>query len=1013
MPAAIATSPMPAGARSLRGVVSHSLHRARTARAARRDRGMAGRQPDRVDRHAAPVRRSHRAGGGVPDLPRTQVRVIVPDTGSAYGGKHTGEAAIEAARLARAAGRPVKLVWTRAEEFTWAYFRPAGRHRHQGRRRRRGPLVAWEFDNWNSGGAPASRRPTTSRRPVDRVPPVEAPRCGRARIGRWPRRPTTTRARCTWTRWRAHSAWTRSRSACAHLRDARMRDVLAGPWPRGIGWPKPSTSGRSLGIACGTEKGGTWPPPPRFRGQARASRSSASSWRSSAARSSIRTGSQPGRGRGRAGARRGVVRMIRRGTRATAAAADVLTGRHILAFAPRAAGAPVDARPRRALGLEPRRRCASGDVSTKRSGSARRIRGCCSSTCRSSDSKRLAVDADFLRDLQGLEDSRHGYRASPQWRPTGAETRCRAWRTSAWSSASARRCRSTPAASASWRATTSRPPATSTCRSSASASSGSRATSARCSIAAGASDRALSVQRPGQPPGAAGARRATASWLRMSLQLPGTHAPACAPGGRVGRATLYLLDSNDPFNEPADRGITSALYGGGPEMRLLQEIILGVGGWRLLRGARTRHRDLSSQRGTCGVCRGRTGAPLHGAARQSASRGALGDARRQRVHHAHGRAAGFDTYSYRGARACTASTSTTTCASSACRGPNCSRSDDRIPRRRDEPFNMAWLAVRGSAWVNGVSRLHGDRQPAPVRSAVPALAASREVPVTHVTNGVHVPTWDSPVDRCAVDAGRRQGTLARRRVGAGCRHRSACRTRTSGRCGRANARISCATPASGSCGSCRGMAISTPRARTAREVLRSVGPHARVRAPLRQLQAPQSAAGRSGAAAAPADRPAAAGAAHRRRQGASPRRGRQGADPAVGDVRLEAARSRAHVVFLDDYDMRLADRTRAGRGRVDQHAAPAVGSERHERHEGAGQRRPEPVHARRLVVGSLRSGVSAGPSAIGTTRTATTGPTPSNCTRDSKTTWCRTSTTATPAASRASGSPGCARAWRR
>src|SRR5579863_1307634 len=59
-------------------------------------------------------------------IPESSVRVIVPDTGSAYGGKHTGDAAVEAARLAKAANRPVKLVWTREEEFTWAYFRPAG-----------------------------------------------------------------------------------------------------------------------------------------------------------------------------------------------------------------------------------------------------------------------------------------------------------------------------------------------------------------------------------------------------------------------------------------------------------------------------------------------------------------------------------------------------------------------------------------------------------------------------------------------------------------------------------------------------------------------------------------------------------------------------------------------------------------------------------------------------------------------------------------------------------------------
>src|SRR6185436_9143267 len=59
-------------------------------------------------------------------IPEDRIRVIVPDTGAGYGGKHTGEAAVEAARLAKATGKPVKLVWTREEEFTWAYFRPAG-----------------------------------------------------------------------------------------------------------------------------------------------------------------------------------------------------------------------------------------------------------------------------------------------------------------------------------------------------------------------------------------------------------------------------------------------------------------------------------------------------------------------------------------------------------------------------------------------------------------------------------------------------------------------------------------------------------------------------------------------------------------------------------------------------------------------------------------------------------------------------------------------------------------------
>ena len=84
-------------------------------------------------------------------LPENQVRVIVPDTGSGYGGKHTGECAIEAARLAKAAGRPVKLVWTREEEFTWAYFRPASLIEVTSGVKNDGTLTAWEFHNYNSG----------------------------------------------------------------------------------------------------------------------------------------------------------------------------------------------------------------------------------------------------------------------------------------------------------------------------------------------------------------------------------------------------------------------------------------------------------------------------------------------------------------------------------------------------------------------------------------------------------------------------------------------------------------------------------------------------------------------------------------------------------------------------------------------------------------------------------------------------------------------------------------------
>ena len=86
-------------------------------------------------------------------IPQEKVRVIVPDTGSGYGGKHTGECAIEAARLAKATGKPVKLVWTREEEFTWAYFRPAGVIDIKSGVKNDGTITAWEFHNYNSGPA--------------------------------------------------------------------------------------------------------------------------------------------------------------------------------------------------------------------------------------------------------------------------------------------------------------------------------------------------------------------------------------------------------------------------------------------------------------------------------------------------------------------------------------------------------------------------------------------------------------------------------------------------------------------------------------------------------------------------------------------------------------------------------------------------------------------------------------------------------------------------------------------
>jgi isoquinoline 1-oxidoreductase len=86
-------------------------------------------------------------------VPAERVRVVVPDMGSGYGGKHTGEAAIEAARMAKAVGKPVQVAWTREEEFTWAYFRPAGVIELAAGAARDGTLTAWEAHNYNSGGS--------------------------------------------------------------------------------------------------------------------------------------------------------------------------------------------------------------------------------------------------------------------------------------------------------------------------------------------------------------------------------------------------------------------------------------------------------------------------------------------------------------------------------------------------------------------------------------------------------------------------------------------------------------------------------------------------------------------------------------------------------------------------------------------------------------------------------------------------------------------------------------------
>jgi nicotinate dehydrogenase subunit B len=182
------------------------------------------------------------------------VRVIVPDTGSAYGGKHTSDAGLEAARLARAtAGRPVKLVWTREEEFTWAYFRPAGVIEVNSGIAADGKLTAWDFHNYHSGmsGIETPYEVANQVTQYHQVPLVL--RCGSYRglaaTANHFARETQMDSLAQM------AAMDPLQFRLANLSDARMCAVLeAGA--KAFGWPRQkSGDGQGFGVAAGYEKG--------------------------------------------------------------------------------------------------------------------------------------------------------------------------------------------------------------------------------------------------------------------------------------------------------------------------------------------------------------------------------------------------------------------------------------------------------------------------------------------------------------------------------------------------------------------------------------------------------------------------------------------------------------------------------------------------------------------------------------------------------------------------------------
>jgi nicotinate dehydrogenase subunit B len=187
-------------------------------------------------------------------VPEKNVRVIVPDTGSAYGGKHTSDAGLEAARLARAAGgRPVKIIWTREEEFTWAYFRPAGVLEVKSGISADGKLTAWEFHNYHSGmsGIETPYAVANQLTQYHQVPLVL--RCGSYR---GLAAPVNHFARETQMDSLAHlAAMDPLQFRLANLADARMRTVLE-TGAKAFGWPREKQEeGQGFGVAAGYEKG--------------------------------------------------------------------------------------------------------------------------------------------------------------------------------------------------------------------------------------------------------------------------------------------------------------------------------------------------------------------------------------------------------------------------------------------------------------------------------------------------------------------------------------------------------------------------------------------------------------------------------------------------------------------------------------------------------------------------------------------------------------------------------------
>jgi isoquinoline 1-oxidoreductase len=188
------------------------------------------------------------------DIPLDRVRAIVPDMGGGFGGKHSAEASEEAARLAKAARRPVAVHWTRAEEFTWAYFRPAAVIECKGGLDDNGSLVAWDFTNINAGGSaidtPYAIANTRILSASSDSPLRQGPyRCLAATANNFARESFMDELA-------AAAGADPLAFRLAHLENARIRTVLEAA-ARHFDWParrRKVTDEIGVGLACGTEK---------------------------------------------------------------------------------------------------------------------------------------------------------------------------------------------------------------------------------------------------------------------------------------------------------------------------------------------------------------------------------------------------------------------------------------------------------------------------------------------------------------------------------------------------------------------------------------------------------------------------------------------------------------------------------------------------------------------------------------------------------------------------------------